>query len=204
MKNNSEYLRLVLNADNEFRANASFSIQDVVETIPNDVKIKIDTGCPYTSIPIKRLGISSDKANELKQKDSELAKNGKVKTGISFGVNDFEIKKENDRSLWLAKEYMKLNSVTFVRKIENLEIDGCELGGYDVKVSYDRVGNILIGMDILKNWDIHIGKSMMPEETGETVFLACLYDKMNGDYFKELEKMFGTLTAASAAVPAER
>ena len=51
----------------------------------NDVIVKIDTGCPYTSFPIKNLGISDEKAFAYKQKDSN---DSSVRKSISFGVND--------------------------------------------------------------------------------------------------------------------
>lgn len=34
-----------------------------------NMNVKIDTGCPYTSIPILKLGISSTKAQQMKQRD---------------------------------------------------------------------------------------------------------------------------------------
>ena len=43
-------------------------------------------------------------------------------------------------------------------------------------------------MDILKDWDIHIGTI----STGETIFLACPKDMLNDEYFLELNKLFGT------------
>jgi hypothetical protein len=43
--------------------------------------IKIDTGCPYTSIPVKKLGISNEKARFLKQID---ALNLNIEKKISF------------------------------------------------------------------------------------------------------------------------
>ncbi len=201
MKN--RYIKLQLNDKNEFVAKASFNIQGIVSS--DDIKVKIDTGCSYTSIPIRRLGISDERALELKQRDSKSAANGDIKAYISFGVNDSTAKKENDKALIASKMYMYLDSVTFVRMIDNVEICGCELGSYSARVSYDRVGNILIGMDILKNWDIHIGKSEAPEDKGKTVFLACPYDKLNEDYFKELDRTFllSTATAETKLVSEE-
>ena len=54
-----------------------------------------------------------------------------------------------------------------------------------VKISYDRSGNILIGMDLLSQMDIHIGKSKI---LGKTVFLACPYASMNADYLRALNE----------------
>ena len=70
-----------------------------------------------------------------------------------------------------------------------LEIDfqGFVVHKDEVKVSYDRTGNILIGMDILKDWDIHMGTVT----TGETIFLACPKERLNNEYFEQLDKLFG-------------
>ena len=56
-----------------------------------------------------------------------------------------------------------------------------------VKVSYDRTGNILIGMDVLSQMDIHIGKSKV---LGKTVFLACPYTAINREYLEALSQHF--------------
>ena len=42
------------------------------------------------------------------------------------------------------------------------------LGNFPISVSYDRTGNILIGMDILRNLNIFIGNNTI----GETILLA--------------------------------
>lgn len=56
-----------------------------------------------------------------------------------------------------------------------------------IRVNYDGTGNILIGMDILKDWDIHIGTT----ETGETYLIACPKDQLNDEYYKEVNRIFG-------------
>ena len=56
-----------------------------------------------------------------------------------------------------------------------------------MKISYDRTGNILIGMDILSQMDIHIGKSKI---LGKTVFIACPYENMNQEYHEALSQHF--------------
>ena len=41
-------------------------------------------------------------------------------------------------------------------------------------------------MDILRNWDIHIGTT----KYGKTVLLACPKDQLNDEYFLELNNLF--------------
>lgn len=91
---------------------------------------------------------------------------------------------------------MELNSVTFLHKDVTISIEDIQLPITDgVRISYDRVGNILIGMDILKNLDIHIGTI----ETGETIFLACPKDKINDAYLLELNRLFHIGTDINAS-----
>lgn len=186
MRNN--YIKIKMNHMNELRATASFNLCNMKFI---DVDIKIDTGCPYTSIPIIKLGVPKDEANKLKQQDCS---DNKVKKNISFGVNDSEEKRTKDREKFINKEYMDLSSITFKHQLQAFIINEINLGNYIVSVSYNRTGNILLGMDILKDWDIHIGTI----DTGETIFLGCPKDQLNEDYLTELEKDFGMAAKINA------
>ena len=50
---------------------------------------------------------------------------------------------------------------------------------------------ILIGMDILKDFDFRCGES---EWNGEHLFLGCLKENINSDYLNELHKYFGYIS----------
>ena len=182
MKNN--FILLELNQRNEIRADVNMTIKSLGITEIGNINVKIDTGCPYTSIPVRKLGISNEKAQMMKQKDCV---DPAIKKEISFGVNDTKEKREVDKEKFRTGEYMELQSVTF--RHESLEIDfgGICLKNNSVKISYDRTGNILIGMDILSQMDIHIGQSRI---LNKTIFLACPYDSMNLDYLKMLHEHF--------------
>ena len=82
---------------------------------------------------------------------------------------------------------MELQSVTFQHKDLEIDFKGVCLRKDSVKISYDRTGNILIGMDLLSQMDVHIGKSKI---LGKTIFLACPYDSMNSEYLKTLNEHF--------------
>lgn len=90
MKN--KYILLELNYNNEIRADVNITIKSLNITSIEDVNIKIDTGCPYTSIPILKFGISAAKAQKMKQTDCS---DDKIKKEISFGVNDTREKKRS-------------------------------------------------------------------------------------------------------------
>lgn len=67
MKN--EYILLEVNQRNEIRVDVNMAIKSMEFTEIENLNVKIDTGCPYTSIPILRFGISSAKAQQMKQRD---------------------------------------------------------------------------------------------------------------------------------------
>ena len=100
-------------------------------------------------------------------------------------MNDSKNKRDEDKKKFKNKLYMDLNSVTFQHSIEKIVIDGYAIGDCGIRISYDRTGNILLGMDILKMFDIHIGT----DKDGETVLIACLKDDLSDEYIKELDSL---------------
>lgn len=189
MKNN--FILLELNHRNEIRADVNMAIKSLDITKIDHINVKIDTGCPYTSIPVRKLGISNEKASLMKQID---CLNPLIRKEISFGVNDSKEKRESDKEKFRTGKYMELQSVTFQHKDLEIEFDGICLKKDFVKISYDRSGNILIGMDLLSQMDIHIGKSRI---LGKTIFLACPYASLNSDYFQTLNEHFNLQDVSS-------
>jgi hypothetical protein len=181
----NKFLKIKLNDRNEFRTSMNVVIPSITTDELSDVDVKIDTGCPYTSIPVKKLGVSDERAQELKQKDSN---DKSIRKELSFGVNDSLEKKKRDKELFKEKNYTELTSVTFRHTDVKIKLSDIDIRTKSVKLSYDRTGNILIGMDILKDWDIHIGRT----DTGDTIFLACPNEQLNDEYFRELNHLFGT------------
>lgn len=66
MKN--KFILLELNQRNEIRAIVNITIKSLGITEIENINVKIDTECPYTSIPVRKLGISNEKAQHMKQK----------------------------------------------------------------------------------------------------------------------------------------
>ena len=182
MKN--KYILLGLNYNNEIRADVNLTIKSLNITSIEDVNIKIDTGCPYTSIPILKLGISAAKAQQMKQID---CRDDKIKKEISFGVNDTREKRDGDKEKFRNGQYMEIKSITFRHGTFGIDFGGVCIENDFVKISYDRTGNILIGMDILSKLDIHIGKSKILEKT---IFLACPNNSINQEYLNALKQHF--------------
>ena len=180
----NKYILLEMNRRNEIRADVNMTIKNMELTELENMNVKIDTGCPYTSIPILKLGISSAKAQQMKQRDCA---DDRIRKEISFGVNDSKEKRELDKEKFKAGKYMELKSVTFQHGNFEIDFGGVCINKDFVKVSYDRTGNILIGMDVLSQMDIHIGKSKI---LGKTVFIACPYKSMNQEYLEALSQHF--------------
>ena len=88
--------------------------------------------------------------------------------------------------------YKAVNNVT--HKVSDFFIANVPILKDTVRVNYDGVGNVLIGMDIMKDWDIHIGTI----SSGETFFLACPKDSLNDDYYIELNRLFGICNTIAA------
>lgn len=178
MKN--KYIKIYMNSHNEFRTFASISLFGIQFT---NVNVKIDTGCGTTTILTSKLGIPKKEAQKLKRQDCHDSSIGKA---VSFGVNDTKQFRETARSAFRAKQFEKLDCISFIHEVKNFEVAGTPLGNTEVKVNYDRTGNILIGMDVISTWDTHIGTL----NTGKTILLACPKDCLNIEYYDELEKMF--------------
>lgn len=176
----SEYLKIIMTDRNEFRTTADLSFRG---TDYKKVDVKIDTGCGYSSFPVSRLGITPTEAYLLKVADST---DDSVRKAISFGVNDSRLKREEDKKKFKSRMYMDLTSVTFKHMVSSLSLGNYEIGDCEARISYDRTGNILIGMDILKLMDVHIGTI----DTGETVMLACKRGELSKEYREELNSLF--------------
>jgi hypothetical protein len=147
-----------------------------------NVNVKIDTGCPQTTILTSKLGISEKLSRKMKAADIQ----NNVKRTISFGVNDSEEYRKEASKRNRDNKVLDLASVSFYKSIDHLTLGGVNLHEKTVKINYDRTGNILIGVDILKTLDIHIGTS----DSGENIFLACPKDQLNDEYFAELDRLF--------------
>lgn len=152
----------------------------------SETPVKIDTGCDLSTIPLGKTGYPYLK--ELKKRD--ILNN--VDSTLSFGVESGGRPYKKPVTL---QEKMDCSAIKFRHKIENLTICGMPLGSVSIFVNYDRTSNILIGMDILKTWDIHIGKI----KSGETILLACPYNQINDEYLLELERTFRLGTIVSSA-----
>ena len=74
---------------------------------------------------------------------------------------------------------------------DKIEVGGLKFIDIPVRVTPYTTGNILLGMDVIKTMDSHIGTSRI---TGETTLLACPEEAISNDYLLALERHFGLIT----------
>lgn len=147
-------------------------------------KFKLDTGCGYSTISYRVLcNVSHNSA--LKYKEQAILSG--LKYQRSYGVSDTEMIKEKDRQLIMEGRLAECTALKFTHENVRMSLNGYELT-HDIAVNYDRTSNILIGMDILKNFDFHCGISEM---TGEYIFLGCLKRNLTQEYLEALRRHFG-------------
>lgn len=184
----NRYVRSVLDKNNEFRVEADFVIFDIMAF---GTDVKLDTGATSTFVPIRTVGgLSSLEIQNLKYKDIKDKNIIRIYSrGIETGKNIVQEPKS-------IAEAMEFRNISFRHTLESLSIGGVRLGDTEANINYNFNGNILIGMDIMKNWDIHIGRN----KHGETVFIGCPYSQLNQNYYLAIEKEFGLATTINAVV----
>lgn len=163
-----------------FSAEASFRLDNFIAPFYG-IEVKIDTGCSISTIPLKRLKVSDAMCKLLKRADLV----NQIPSFLSYGVESGGFKHKNPAT---DAERMDCPAMKFVHGISELTIGGVEIPADKICLNYDRRGNILIGMDLLKDWDIHIGVSRV---TGKSLFLACPLECISVEYSAALEKHFG-------------
>ena len=144
----------------------------------------MDTGCSYSTISYRVLcNVSHNTA--LKYKREALVSG--LKCQRSYGVSDTESIKERDKTLIEEGRLLECTALKFTHESIPMSLNGYRIV-HDIAVNYDRTSNILIGMDILKDFDFHCGISKM---TNEYLFLGCLRNNISREYLSALYMNFG-------------
>lgn len=163
-----------------YQTRARFTLDNFLSPF-QDVEVKIDTGCSISTIPLKRLKVSDTLCKTLKQIDIS----NHIPYYLSYGVESGGLRHVKPIT---EEEKMGCPAMKFEHGISDLTIAGVRIPCDKICLNYDRKGNILIGMDILQNWDIHMGISKM---NGKNLFLACPKDNICKEYRDALFKHFG-------------
>lgn len=161
-----------------FSTDASFCLDNFKAPF-HDIEVKIDTGCSISTIPLKRLKVSDTLCRSLKMADVMNDIPYFLSYGIESGGLKHEVPVTND-------EKMACPAMKFEHGISDFMIGGVNISSDKICLNYDRKGNILIGMDILKDWAIHMGVSRV---TGKNLFLACPIKLESGEYIDALKRL---------------
>lgn len=176
----NSYLKCILR-DNVFWSLLEIELNEEMYKIP----CKIDTGCSYSNLPIKNV-VSERVAHSMKLEDIK----NRVPYQRSYGVSDTEETKRKDKMLIMQGRLLECTSLKFEHIFDNIILNNYYLGRKSIRINYDRTGNILIGMDILSQMDIHMGAD---KNTGEYILIGCLKDNINIAYKEALRNSLGIL-----------
>jgi hypothetical protein len=178
MRTDAKFIKSVMNRKHEFRVSAEFTLFGFKSVVDN---LKIDTGCGFTTFPLRRLGLYTD-SDILRFKEDDI--DNAVPYKISYGV---ETGGQTHSIPVTRQEKIACHALGFQKELFGLNVGGMLIGDRTIRINYDRHGNLLLGMDILKDWDIHIGTT----EIGDTVFLGCPKDAVSFEFYREMENTFG-------------
>lgn len=170
------YIRAVLDK-NKFLCRLSFNFEGKSDSDLVEIDALIDTGCSHSHISADLVYIFFSDEEILNTKYKYMKTRHK---SIGIGVES------NGKSNNMNPNDINNPRIMIGQKCYNVNINGVHIGNHYLNVSYDTSKVALIGMSILKDWDIHIGKN----KQGETVFLGCPYNQLNQEYYLALENEF--------------
>lgn len=185
-----KFLEITLSKSLEFREDFKCDILGIHSESPyypgiRQSGIKIDTGAHGILIPLRSL---CWKDSQIQQLLDDAVLNHKDSLSVINGVESVNN---------ISSGQLRTQTDAFIKSYKGLAIsiraDVIEVGSLKfkdvpVRVTPHTTGNILLGMDIIKQMDNHIGTSRL---TGDTVLLACPESDISDDYLLELDRHFG-------------
>jgi hypothetical protein len=147
-----------------------------------DMKAVLDTGCTNSHISIDKMFIFL--GNEQYEEKEKWMNMRDYTLGTGVESNN----KINNNKITYTKLDVSNPRIMVANRYYNVHINGINIGNGILFTSYDTSDVALIGMSIMKDWDIHIGKDIT---TGKVKLLACPNNQLNNDYFEALERIFG-------------
>lgn len=176
-KRQHKFLRIPL-INNQF----STTLHVIYNGMNKDIPIKIDTGCCHSNIPYKYFIDFKTDADRINYKKHLILTEP---ISLSFGTesNRDNLPRLNNMTF---DEKLKCKNIVVNERFYNCRLDTIYIGNLDLYTSYDLNGNALLGMEILKSWDIHISESVSGTDKGKVIMLACPLDRINQSYIDEL------------------
>ena len=186
----TDFLEITLTKSLEFRCDFKsdiYGIHGESTFYPSITQsgIKIDTGAHGILIPLRTLCWTDAQIQKLLD---DAVKHSRKSLSVINGVESTNIITSNqlrNESDSFIKNY---RGVAISILADKIVVGNLEFSDIPVRVTLYTTGNILLGMDIIKRMDNHIGTSI---STGETVLLACPEDAISKDYLDALDRHFG-------------
>lgn len=174
------YIKSILK-DNKFTCKLSFNFEGTSDIDLVEIDAILDTGCSHSHISADLIYIFLIDEDRLKMKERFMGIRPK---SIGIGVES------NGKVDNVDRDDINNPRIVIGQKCYNVHINDTCIGNRYLSVSYDTSRVALVGMSILKDWDIHIGKN----KQGETVLLACPISSINPEYLEALENEFGLIS----------
>lgn len=165
-----------------FECEACFRL-DNFKTLFKNIKVKIDTGCAISTIPVKKLKVSSAVCEKLKCIDID----NQTISIRSYGVETGGLKHSEPIT---RQQKIQCEALKFQHGISDLQLNGVKVPSKSIFLNYNRSGNILIGMDILSLMMCHIDIS---QKTGKLTLLCCPRESANDDFYIAMKEHFGLI-----------
>lgn len=163
------YLEVCANDKNEFITNVTLTLFGKTITC----SVKIDTGCDRTIIPIYLFGVSKEQRVQMYNDELKSFKKKYLANCYSDMGNNI-----------LDKEEYAFINTNFEYENVDIVLNNILLKNQSVLINYGIEKRILIGVDLLKQLDIHI--STFNENT---ILVACPKNNINQEYINKLNEI---------------
>lgn len=162
--------------NNKFKCNLKAKFENTVDE-DIDIDVIIDTGCTHSHISVDLFIMFFSDEKRINEKDIWIKKRP---TYVGMGVEsmnqviDNTVHKDNPR-------------VMIQHRLYDVKLNDIEIGNRYMGISYDTHLVALLGMEFIKDLDLHIGIS---NKTGKCTLIACPKNKLNDDYYRALDEHF--------------
>lgn len=178
-----KYIKSILK-NNKFLVSIKLKFEGTEES---ELTAVLDTGCQHSHISIDNIFIYlSD--NDIRADKQKYMQQRQVWLGLGVESQNKDVSQD--------RTDVDNPRIMIQHRMYDVKINDIPIGNKYMGVSYDTSGVALIGMSILKDWDIHIGKN----KNNETVFIGCPYNQLNQEYYLALENEFGIKENINAAI----
>lgn len=191
------YIKSELSPRNEFRADFECQFNNIKSySLAGRARsgIKIDTGACGTLIPLKTLGWTTKQIDNLIE--HYYYSNKRVFSSVR-GVESTNKETLSEVQSMNLNDLKNYNGLAIRIKVDYIKVGSFRFNNIELRVTTRTDGNILLGMDIMKDWDIHIGKDV---NTEEILFIACPYNKINNDYLLTIDRHFNIGSSINSAI----